>query len=290
MMEIRTARTCEAAQEQALWLQVFGDPQTYIQCYYDTCYAPEDVHVLLEDGRIVSMLICLPVALCLPGGSTGRGAYIYALATAPAARGRGLAHRLLAFTHAHLRAQALDLAVTVPAMDSLFGFFQTAGFAPFFYTREQRFARADLPPATGRAEVCSAEAYHHHRQAFRFAQPSVVYPAAQILWQKRVSTLARADLYRIPLGTAAAFAAAEYADAQTLVLKELLAPAAQTAQALANLVGSLPAHTCVVRMPLCATAQPAPAERFGMVAWYNAALAQEARAHTAPGYLGLAFD
>ena len=289
MIELRTSREGEENQEKALWQQVFGDDDAFIQLYYDTCYTPKDVFVLLEDGRLASMLICLPVTLRMADKSMGRGAYVYALATAPASRGKGYAQKLLAFMHTHLRDQGLDFSATVPAMSSLFSFFQKAGFSPFFYHQENRYASEILQEAPGYAEICSAEQYQQYRMDFLPAQPSIIYPASQILWQKQISRLHRADLYRMTFGANIAYAAAEYLDAHTVMLKELLAPPSCAEEALAVLSKALPAQAYIVRTPVYDTEVSGASKAFGSIAVYNTSLAQETE-HLTKGYLGLAFD
>ena len=293
MIEIRSGKDCDAPLEKALWRQVFGDTDEYIQCYFDTCYAPEDMMLLLEGSRLASMLICLPVEIKMPTGfrppnGEAHGSYIYALATAPDARGKGYAHRLLEFTHAHLRERGQTFSVTVPAMDSLFDFFQSAGLSPYFVHQQQQLTREVLPQAAGYAEPCDAAAYHHARSTFAFHQPSIAYPHAHILWQRQVSQLANADLYRIT-GNAVGYAAAERTDADTVTLKELLLENGDVLQAVAVLSVVLPAHTYVVRTPAHADGLTDGVRRFGSIAWYDdmAARAVEAFPY---GYLGLGFD
>ena len=297
MFEVRTAKEHDIPMEKVLWAQVFDDEEAFIQTYYDTCYSDGDILIALEDGQLVSMLLCLPVALTLPGDgyshsfATARGSYFYALATSAQARGKGYAHKLLSFAHSHLREAGQRFSVTVPAMDSLFPFFQSAGMRPFFSYGERRLERAALPLAQGIATACTAEEYHLFRQSFSFGQPSIAYPREQILWQKLSSEYYHADLFKLTIDGQTGYAAAEYMQDDVLTVKELLFPAGPvyTDRALAAIAQILPAKTYVARTPVDAEKEYDSVHRFGSIAWYDPALAR--MAETAEhGYLGLAFD
>lgn len=59
--------------------------------------------LLEEDGVVQSMTAWFDTQLVLPGEGRFRAAYLYAVATDPAARGRGLAGRLLAGADEYFR-------------------------------------------------------------------------------------------------------------------------------------------------------------------------------------------
>ena len=108
---------------KALWKLVFGDPDTAIDAFFRTAYSPLRCRWLEEDGEPVSTLYWLD---CEYDG--GKLAYIYAVATHPEHRGKGLASRLLRETHAQLTAEGYAGAVLKPAK-GLFPFYERLGYA-----------------------------------------------------------------------------------------------------------------------------------------------------------------
>ena len=78
---------------KALWLACFGGPAEYLDFYYSRRFVPGDTLVWREEGRPVSMMTLMRVRR---GGEDG--VYIYAVATLPEYRGRGLMRRLDAWS------------------------------------------------------------------------------------------------------------------------------------------------------------------------------------------------
>ena len=94
---MRPSKPEELSRQRELWKLAFGDSDGYIDLFYKTAAGPEDVLVLLEDGVVYSILALPAVELALPDGDTASSAYVYALATDPAARGRGYGRMLLRY-------------------------------------------------------------------------------------------------------------------------------------------------------------------------------------------------
>ena len=68
MVEIRPSRPDEAQAQKDLWQAAFGDDPRYIDWFYQCCWRPEDMLLLLEDGKLASMLALLPQTITLPEG------------------------------------------------------------------------------------------------------------------------------------------------------------------------------------------------------------------------------
>ena len=134
---------------KALWKTVFGDPDSFIDTFFQTAYAPDRCRFTEENGRILSALYWFD---CSYEG--GRLAYIYAVATHPEHRGKGLASRLLADTHRHLKALGYAGCVLKPA-GGLFPFYERLGYATCGHIR--RFCAASGTVPTAVKEVTAAE-------------------------------------------------------------------------------------------------------------------------------------
>lgn len=116
----------QEASLRQLWQAVFRDPTEYIEGFFRHAYAPDRcLLAAAEDGQAAAMLYWLDM--------TCRGrktAYIYAVATRPQYRGRGLCRTLMDRAHAILAARGFAGAVLVPQNQGLFAMYEKMGYAP----------------------------------------------------------------------------------------------------------------------------------------------------------------
>lgn len=119
-----------------------------------------------ENGGLLAMAFALPQTLVTEQGEFP-AAYLYAVATAKAARGKGVATELIRAIEADLKADGVSGVVLVPAEQSLFPFYDRMGYRVWAY--RQTAIQAGGKP-------CSAEEYLSLRKAMLpkpFLQPSV---------------------------------------------------------------------------------------------------------------------
>ena len=292
MIEIRPSRPGEAGAQKALWKAAFGDDDRYIDWFFTCCWKAEDMLLLLEDGRLVSMLALLPQTLTLPDGSQASARYVYALATDPAARSQGYGRQLLHYVDFYLRQWGTDCVTVVPAEPSLFKFFATVGFAPFFSTRKLELLRSMSRPLQpgDMAEPVEPEAYNAIRDRLLEGTPSVRYGTELIRYQQGIGRLSGGGLYRVVADGVEGCAAVEYVDPDTVLFKELLLPPAQLPRGLGALEAVLPGLRCHVRTPACWDGmQGSYLQPFGMIKWYSREK-ERLWGEDTRGYMGLGFD
>lgn len=292
MIDMRPSRPDEAEEQKRLWKQAFGDDPRYIDWFYQCCWHPENMLLLLEDGNLASMLALLPHGLTLPNGAEVTAYYVYALATDAAVRSKGYGRQLLHYVDDHLKALGADCVTVVPAEPSLFKFFGTVGFAPGFSTRKVELLRDESkePQPGDQVFPATPEEYNAIRNRLLAGTPAVTYDTELVRYQEGMCRLSGGGLYRILAGGVEGCAAVEYADEDSVLFKELLLPRQNIPQALAVFAQSLPGRRCHVRTPACWEGLPGSyLQPFGMLKWYNsdkAALWQEGT----KGYMGLGFD
>lgn len=97
-------------QLKELWQLAFGDSEEFINLFFDTAYAPERCLYLTEKSQITAALYWLD---CEYAGQ--RQAYVYAVATHPDHRGKGLCRQLMEQAHRVLRQQGYTAALLRPA-------------------------------------------------------------------------------------------------------------------------------------------------------------------------------
>ncbi len=108
-----------------LWQDCFGDSEAFIRLFFDTAYAPERCRCVFEEDTPAAALYWFDV-YC-------RGqkmAYIYAVATDPAHRGKGFCRALMADTHAVLTREGYRAAMLVPEGEALRRMYAGFGYEP----------------------------------------------------------------------------------------------------------------------------------------------------------------
>lgn len=107
-----------------LWQLAFGDEEGFIRLFFDTAYDPARCLYLTENSEITAALYWLD---CEYRGQ--KQAYLYAVATHPRHRGKGLCRRLMDKAHAILREQGYSAALLRPADEGLRQMYRKMGYA-----------------------------------------------------------------------------------------------------------------------------------------------------------------
>ena len=145
--EVISAAATDKEDIAALWAEAFHDNDDYIRLFLEKRLSPDDFLLLREDGELAAMAAFLPAEFRAESGELTPIRYVYALATAPKHRGRGLAAKLLDFASAHYGVPL----VLVPAEAELEAFYAKLGFARGFRAEEWNVEpNPVLPKATFR--------------------------------------------------------------------------------------------------------------------------------------------
>ena len=126
-MVIRNAIPNDYESLKALWQVAFGDQEFYIETFLRNKWKGDNCLVVEEEGRIVSMLFLLHAEI-ITEGKRSVAWYIYACATAPDFRGRGLMRLLLEEAYQEAISQSVFALLLVPASEELFRYYENAGF------------------------------------------------------------------------------------------------------------------------------------------------------------------
>lgn len=111
---------------RSLWKEAFGDGEDFLDRFFGVAFAPDRARCVTDaDGEAAAALYWLDATL-----EGKRIAYLYAIATRRAYRGRGLCRDLMRDVHALLRARGYAAALLVPSEPSLFDFYAKMGYAP----------------------------------------------------------------------------------------------------------------------------------------------------------------
>ena len=210
---------------KALWKQAFGDTDAEINSFFTTVYPEATGFCAEEDGAVVAMLFALPLTLA-HGEETQKAAYLYAVATDEAFRGRGVCRALMEFAEKTLRKRYVSCLLLVPETEQLAAYYETMG-----YTRQDsctaQTLRADAPQ--GAAAVVTPQEYAGLRETLLFDVAHARYSKAQLDYAAE-----DLDFYRLEHGYALGCAAVRRAEQR---VEELL-PDARMLPALAAALGA----------------------------------------------------
>ncbi len=140
-----------------LWTQAFDD-QDYQPLFFSAGFSPYRCRCIKENGEIRAMLYWFPCCC-----RKQKLAYIYAVATDIAARGKGLCSALMTDTHTLLKRLGYHGCVLVPADDKLRQFYRRFGYEDFGGICEKTATPADTAAVFS---PITAEEYAARRKEF----------------------------------------------------------------------------------------------------------------------------
>lgn len=121
----------ETTQLRQLWKETFGDEDAFLDAFFSLGYATHRCLCAREGEKVLSAAYWMEVYT-----ERGRYAYVYAVATDRAYRGRGIGKKLLTQAHEVLRVQGYDGVILVPAEPWLFAFYEKLGYERFCNLQE----------------------------------------------------------------------------------------------------------------------------------------------------------
>ena len=136
-----------------LWKLVFGDGDDFLDLFFGAAFAPKRCLCVLEGDTPVGALYWLPCE---------NYAYIYAVATHPGHRGKGICRALMEAAHAAIRAEGYAGAVLYPQEEDLRTMYRKMGYHHETTVRQLRCIADGAPAELTRipAEVYFAERSH----------------------------------------------------------------------------------------------------------------------------------
>lgn len=126
-----------APELKGLWLRCFADSEEDVDYFLERRFPGCGSMVAVEDGEIAAMVFLLPARLVVnrKAGSPAGGreaSYVYAFATHPDFRGRGIATLLLGEVQRRNREKGI-LTFLCPAEEALVSFYEKRGFYQSFF-------------------------------------------------------------------------------------------------------------------------------------------------------------
>jgi ribosomal protein S18 acetylase RimI-like enzyme len=145
---IRLARPEDLGALKEIWNASFPGDEAFADWFLENAYVPENALVWEEGGHASAMLHLIPMR-CRMSGREFNASYVYAVATLPENRGKGVAAALLQEAEALEKSRGTDLLMLVPQSGTLFEYYRRQGFREaLFRTRGLIAGAGEIPQGT----------------------------------------------------------------------------------------------------------------------------------------------
>lgn len=143
---------------RSLFREAFGDSEEFLDIFYSVAFSPDRCLAIWEEDSLAAALYWFDC-----GCRGHRAAYVYAVATGEAFRGRGLCHALMARLHSLLQEDGYAMAVLVPGSKPLFRLYASMGYEPFGPMQDLSCTAGSEPVPI---QEISPEEYAHLRREY----------------------------------------------------------------------------------------------------------------------------
>lgn len=295
MKEIRFAKKSDIPKLKEIWKICFGDDDDYIDFFFKNKYKEEETLLSLCDAEIAAMLTMIPTKIVMPDNSSLKASMIYAVATHPKYRGKGLSSKLMEYSNNYLLNNNVDASILVPATESLFKFYSRQGYMEGFYLREVVLTDENIKGferiTNTQCLIVSAtpEEYNKRRENLLQGKLYVAYGDEEIAYQKALSKYSGADIYAIDIEDIRGCAIVERINSEKVIIKELLIPEKFLKDGIIQITKLLPAKEYILRLPSYLGEDFGGVIRaFGMIHLHRRI--DEKVVTNTSGYMGLAYD
>lgn len=141
----RLSRPEDLGDLKKIWNASFPGDEAFADWFLENAYVPENALVWEEGGRVSAMLHLIPMR-CRMNGREVSAAYVYAVATLPENRGKGVAAALLQEAEALERSRGTEMLILVPQSETLFEYYRRQGFREALFRARRVIAGAGEIP------------------------------------------------------------------------------------------------------------------------------------------------
>ena len=126
-----------------LWHISFGDDYSYINKFFSTAFQKENALVICDGDSVVSALYLMESHI-LKDGKIYKAYYVYAVATLPSYRGKGLMTALLNKADEIAKERCVSYLFLVPANATLYDMYEKLGYKKGFFCKEKSIERKSI--------------------------------------------------------------------------------------------------------------------------------------------------
>ena len=170
---IGLATVSDVPRLREIWKACFGDPDSYLDFYYEKGF-PRFKTVVNRDGETITAMLTVVPASYHANGETVDAAYLYAVATDPAFQGKGIASRLLLATHELLKKEGVRVSTLFPAEESLYRFYEKVGYRRGFSVEEVHQKKGERASSGWEVSPLDRETFKKESGAFLKTLPTAM--------------------------------------------------------------------------------------------------------------------
>ena len=131
-----------------LWKEAFGDTDEFLDVFFNTAFSKYRCRISRVGNEVAAALYWFDCAF-----DGKKIAYLYAVATLFAYRGRGICRRLMENAENHLRENGYAGVILVPGSEKLFAFYEKMGYKTSVNIGEAVYRPSDETPAIRRIDA-----------------------------------------------------------------------------------------------------------------------------------------
>ncbi|MCI8667975.1 MAG: GNAT family N-acetyltransferase [Lachnospiraceae bacterium] len=131
------------AELKALWKEVFGDSDEYLDIFFSRVYKEKNTLVRCIDGKPAAALYMIPYEICI-NGKKHILQYLYALATKAEYRRKGIMTELIHQAHKIGKKRGYVSSVLIPACQELYAFYQQLGYNIAYYQNKLVLSKSEI--------------------------------------------------------------------------------------------------------------------------------------------------
>ena len=136
MIEFSTAERINPASLKSLWHDSFSEDYQSINLFFNSMYLLENTLIAFNGDTLVSALYLLPGKISTGNGQYSSIYYIFAAATNPYFRRRGIMRELLAYAAESAHNRGKSALCLLPGEESLYKYYERCGFRKYFTARK----------------------------------------------------------------------------------------------------------------------------------------------------------
>ena len=285
LLRLSTAQDLPALHQ--VWKDVFSSPDEDL--FFDHFYKPDRCVVAEAGGIVCAMGFILPAGQFVYGDTSYPCAMIYALATMPGYRNRGIGSAIVSKLVSQGRKAGYPVTILCPSSDDVFEYYSAkTDFSESFYITERKFSHITSNSKNTQSQELSAKDYMKLRNKKLPVTAHIQSDLNIITYQKKLCDLSGGGLYKVCGIDWTAIASVEKLNDKKIIINELLCPPEYENDALFAISEIFPGCEIVVRTPVSPNlASKINIKRFGMM---TSSLTSISNIYLGDAWYGFAFD
>lgn len=246
------AKTQHLSGLKKLYHTCFGGQPIEVERFFALRYRPEDCFLFGQEDRPWSAAYAFSLEVVLTGFKRIPAVYVYGVGTMPAQRNKGYNRQVMEYLWQEVRRRGAQVALLVPAEESLFNFYRHQDYQVVSWVREglgKAFVLDGKEATKLRLTRISPIRYLGLREERLIGSPHARWDQRQIVYQGVVADACGGGLFAFYQASRAVGCAVVEIYEEKMYIKELLLPDELISEGVSILAVHWPALEIILRMP-----------------------------------------